>query len=1074
MLMVASSMWLAIANHTACAGDAYVTHKGNIWTMGTSRVERVVALENGEFILKSFKNKVTGSEMMPIDAKSDEFFLITENGPLTGSTGGWKLVDAADRKLAQGELKLDITLRRESLQVTKTYVLYPGSSIIREWLTFKNIGTTALRIIDPGFLNISAKVGDAGSLDFMWMTGGENVEGSWNLQKEKLSGDKARLFDSYDPYPISPSDFPGDGIKARIEINNKLLWPKEDWEYVRSSYTAPEYDVNAHVSRGDRISFIVNMNDNITCDTTRFDPTITYEGGEAHRASSEYGKIQGENAWCYQYIENGKAVDMVYNSEANAWKGNSSSDVPFINPNSQHPGNNQDVVRTWTAPRDGMIHIKGDVCNTGNGSGAAPYGHRPGSESFAPWQSLYGNDTGNGLFVGWDYFGHWISSVSLDSADAVTMRLKVAGYNKSLAPGESISTPKAFVGLYSDDLDNAGNECLDWQYRYLWDYTRDKWFPAIRMLGYWYKGTNWGKVPTGSNDDFDSVLRKIFRTTDLMRYCGADVYHRDWGWWNCAGEWNGPDFKSSHDYLAKHGMGQLLYAFLYSVSMDSKVAKEHPDWVIGSILLDMSKPEVVEFMKGQLDEFVRKWGSFEWRNDSFFTGYKDDDQTCMLGQDQGFRKVIKDFLDKHRDCAFQAVNAGGYYGGYDYTRFSSSFSFSDGGVGILRNYYASLLFPPDKTSDIPDRWNPDSYDKSIWMGLLCINFDMTGDTWNREKMEGVRQLIDIYHYLQHNGVVGRWVKVYRPTITGDDRTMYFQRLSGDRTRGIIIPKRPAPGVVTIRPKGLFPDHSYNVSFQESDAMETRTGADLMANGITIEKMIPGELIYLNLPMHPGSKLDKEPPTSPSAVNKAWAENMGFPGMEVKWQAGSDNNWLSCYEIFRDGAYLDKIAKGTFYFDHSAGADLAAEYEVRSVDGAGNTSNKVAAGGVGVVRSKIYDDSDLTLTGNWQHQSNLQPAYEGTVSFTDQVGDTAEIALSGKRILLFAKLNEDCGKAEISIDDGKPEVIDTYSTDDIWGVCVYKKELQGSGRHILRIKVLGEHSANSKGNFIYLDGIRVEQ
>ena len=55
-------------------------------------------------------------------------------------------------------------------------------------------------------------------------------------------------------------------------------------------------------------------------------------------------------------------------------------------------------------------------------------------------------------------------------------------------------------------------------------------------------------------------------------------------------------------------------------------------------------------------------------------------------------------------------------------------------------------------------------------------------------------MIDIYHYLQTHGVVGRWVKVYRPIIVGDpDSTMYFERLSGDRKRGIIIPKRPRRG-----------------------------------------------------------------------------------------------------------------------------------------------------------------------------------------------------------------------------------------------------------------------------------------
>ena len=253
-------------------------------------------------------------------------------------------------------------------------------------------------------------------------------------------------------------------------------------------------------------------------------------------------------------------------------------------------------------------------------------------------------------------------------------------------------------------------------------------------------------------------------------------------------------------------------------------------------------------------------------------------------------------------------------------------------MGVIRNYYAALLLPPDKTSDIPDIWNPNEYDKAKWRGLLCINFDMTGDTWDPAKLEGIRVLIDIYHYLQKHGVVGRWVRVHRPTVVGDDPTMYFQRLSGDRQRGIIIPKQPAPGPVTIKPKGLLPTEPYVVSYQESAATEQRSGADLMERGITLAKMPPGELIYLNLPLHPGSKLDREAPTAPGRAKKRAADNMGYPGIELTWTPAHDDNWISYYEIFRNGRSIDKVAKGTYYFDHSAGADLAARYEVSTVDG----------------------------------------------------------------------------------------------------------------------------------------------
>jgi len=60
----------------------------------------------------------------------------------------------------------------------------------------------------------------------------------------------------------------------------------------------------------------------------------------------------------------------------------------------------------------------------------------------------------------------------------------------------------------------------------------------------------------------------------------------------------------------------------------------------------------------------------------------------------------------------------------------------------------------------------------------------------------------------------------------------------------------------------------------------------MESGIKIEKMPPGELVYLNLPLHPGSKLDKEPPTAPSGVKKQSAENMGYPRRRTRLETGN--------------------------------------------------------------------------------------------------------------------------------------------------------------------------------------------
>lgn len=272
---------------------------------------------------------------------------------------------------------------------------------------------------------------------------------------------------------------------------------------------------------------------------------------------------------------------------------------------------------------------------------------------------------------------------------------------------------------------------------------------------------------------------------------------------------------------------------------------------------------------------------------------------------------------------------------------------------------------------------------------------------------------------------------------------------------------------------LLPGEKYIVSFQESAASEERSGADLMEKGLVLAQMAPGELIYLNLPLHPGSKLDKEPPGAASDVQLRSAENMGYPGVELTWKPGSDNNWVSYYEVLRNGVAIDKVAKGTYYFDHSAGADLAVRYEIRT---AGNPSAGVAEAGPAAKPAHVFDNAPgagITYAGKWQHEANLQPAHAGTLSSSNEKGATAEATVEGKRVLWFAKHGSGGGKAAVSVDGGPAEIVDTYSADDIWGVCVYRKEFPAAGRHTLRITVLGEHGPRAKDSLVPVDGLRAE-
>ena len=193
----------------------HIRKEGNQWILETGSIRKVLALEEGRFFLKSLLDKTGGLELIADPSRSDEFaFTLGVDGPLvTGSTPEWRLVGDKQATLSQGEQQLEIELQRGSVAIKKTYVVYPHSSVIREWVTFRNAGSEPLTIVEPEFLRFSPRLGDPASGVFHWMTGGECLPGSWDLRTESLSP-TARTFDSYEPFPLtsgSNENVNGDG-----------------------------------------------------------------------------------------------------------------------------------------------------------------------------------------------------------------------------------------------------------------------------------------------------------------------------------------------------------------------------------------------------------------------------------------------------------------------------------------------------------------------------------------------------------------------------------------------------------------------------------------------------------------------------------------------------------------------------------------------------------------------------------------------------------------------------------------------------------------------------------------------
>ena len=97
----------------------------------------------------------------------------------------------------------------------------------------------------------------------------------------------------------------GDGVKLSILHNRRTLWRAE---IEGNDAKGVEPEVVLTVAKGDAIRFIVHKRGRIFCDTTHWDPSITFAGGKTYQASKGFSTgQQGKSNWWYEMVGGGTA-----------------------------------------------------------------------------------------------------------------------------------------------------------------------------------------------------------------------------------------------------------------------------------------------------------------------------------------------------------------------------------------------------------------------------------------------------------------------------------------------------------------------------------------------------------------------------------------------------------------------------------------------------------------------------------------------------------------------------------------------------------------------------------------------
>jgi len=133
--------------------------------------ERRVRFADGRFLQSSLRNKKSGRNIRMETIQLPSFVCLEWPGRQRGSWH-WKLHGEHSIRGAQGELELDVALGSSALRVTKHYVVYPGTAVIREWLTIQNSSDRPVRIDQLDFLHFRVLAPTAQDLQLNYLTGG--------------------------------------------------------------------------------------------------------------------------------------------------------------------------------------------------------------------------------------------------------------------------------------------------------------------------------------------------------------------------------------------------------------------------------------------------------------------------------------------------------------------------------------------------------------------------------------------------------------------------------------------------------------------------------------------------------------------------------------------------------------------------------------------------------------------------------------------------------------------------------------------------------------------------------------
>jgi alpha-galactosidase len=461
-----------------------------------------------------------------------------------------------------------------------------------------------------------------------------------------------------------------------------------------------------------------------------------------------------------------------------------------------------------------------------------------------PFFLLQNDAAKRGLFVGIGWSGQWQADFRPDPTQAASrITIGMPDMNLALPPGERISSPSILLGLYRGDSHVGSNALRRTLYdRYVPLLDGKKPLPPV----------SWNHWFTFDNNISENMLK---RQIDAAAGLGLEYFCIDSGWFEGGfpagvGNWvlDRAKFPNGLAPVGKHaaekGMKLGLWFELPRADPSTRLAREHPDWVVNG-QVKMEIPEAREWlfkmMCGFIDEGHVRWIRYDYNFDPLDRWDRSDKpETRGLTQIrylEGEYELLDHLRKKYPDLLIESCSSGGRRIDLETMRRAHTYWKSDQTLCLptarSQETGGNLLLPGVLlNTNLPAASQASRFDlHSLFAGPLGFACDWTKlDAAARDR---VRQEIAAYKKVRH-----LLDKDYYPLFPQTfDLTQWVgwqfnDPVSGEGFFVVLRPQESAYASAEVRFRGVEPDKKYKLS--RSDGSQTRdvSGQELLS-GLTV-------------------------------------------------------------------------------------------------------------------------------------------------------------------------------------------------------------------------------------------------